>query len=190
MNDRASEIAELMEAAEAAVSGEAVIPEDPAPHSILEVWSSILSNIESESKVPVSIKQAAKITGTWPKIAIWECDRFHVMYYEYLTEMRDILDAEIASDPQCFSRTGEADAEDNWHHYMNLNLLWITATREWEKEWRCAEPESHIRMAALVEAGSFVIGPQSIMALLEQIGFRIDVEDAETMTEILREGEQ
>ena len=189
MNQRAEEIQQLMEAAEAAVTGEAVIP-DPEPHSILEIWSSILSNIEAEEEIPVSVKQAAKITAMWPKLEVQDCSAYQALYYEYLKEMRAVLEHEISTDPDCFSRVGEEDGELNWHHYMNVNLTWVSLTRQWEKSWNSDDWNSHISMAALADAGSFCVSSEGIISMLQHNHFQLDPVDMEWMQEILIEGEK
>ena len=172
-----SQIEEMLGAAEDFLKGSPHLNEKPAKRTLLETWAELLSNIEVAAAEPVTMQQAMSISRTWPQISIQETPEYHWAYHSNLTIMRDILTAEIESDPDCLKH-GEDDGEANRHHYLNLLLLWQKQMLEWEKTWNAADKDSHIWLAAYSSTNAFVLGEQGMVAHLDEIEFEFSDEDA------------
>ena len=179
MNDRTEEIEALMSQVTEVLSGIPETPERPEaePHTLLEIWAAVLSNIEHVEAQPVSMQMAARITSVYPQIKVQECGLYMTCYHSALRELRSILLDEIESDPDCF-KYAEDDAVKNRHHYLNLLTQWQLQVQQWDKEWDCTELEAHIWLAAYADAGTFVLGKEGLVAHLDQINFEFTDEDA------------
>ena len=115
------ERAEMMEQlsqmqADMGLNGDEVQP-PPATHTLLEVWSSILGDIETMRAEPISMASASQTLNSYPFLRLHHLSAFHERFYDHLLEYREILEAEIATDPSCFKHV-EDDAEKNREHYL------------------------------------------------------------------------
>ena len=163
------------------------VPEKRA--TLLEVWRSILENIEAAEKEPITPSFAARVVGGHAQITVQEVFRYRTIYSDRLREFRDILDFEIESDPDCL-KFGDEDAEVNGKHYLNLLISWQLLCQSTEEEWDSTSAEAHLEMAAYVDATNFVLGNTGMIAHLDQIGFTFDEDDAKLVYAALSGGQE
>jgi hypothetical protein len=154
-------------------------------HTVLEVWQSVLSNIEANEDEHISPRYANSIVSNWPKLSYQEVPKYTNTYFYFLKELRDFLTAEIEKDPAAFERV-ENDAEENREHYLELIGAWQEQIERWEQEWEAAQVDSHVTLAALADATSFFVGAQGLVEHLTQIGFRFTDEDREALRQRLQ----
>ena len=176
MNDRAMEIGELMDDAEAIVAN--AMEEVEAPkHTLLESWRELLKVIELAMAERPQIGYCSQVMAKHPQIKVCQVERYHRDYHERLLALRAVLLDEIESDPECLKRLDD-DAEGNRHHYLNLLVNWQKLVYQWENEWDCTANDANITMASIPDAARFVLGSQGMVGHLGAIGFRITEEDA------------
>ena len=180
MNSRTDQIQAMMDEAEAIVAAapETRESEEAEKHTLLEVWQHLLASIENAAAEKITMQDAARVTGNYPQLKIQDLAAYYQVYYAALTGMRDILQAEIDTDKDCFKRLDD-DAEKNRHHYLNLLVSWQRQIREWEDVWECTDDDAHVVMAALADAASFVLGSKGMVAHLESISFQMTPDDVE-----------
>lgn len=157
------------------------MPEIPEPesHSLLEVWRALLSNIESQEAEKISSQQAFKLLQAYPFLKMQELPQYSWGFYSCLKMYRDILDEEIATDPECFKHNEPADdAEYNRHHYLNLLVQWQKLAKSWQDDWNAADNDSHIWLASYADSQNFIMGEKGIVTLLDQIPFSYTEDDA------------
>jgi hypothetical protein len=149
-------------------------------HTILEVWASVLSNIESNEGEHISPRYANSIVSNWPRLTFQEVSEYTRQYFTFLKALRDILTAEIDKNPAALERV-ENDAEENREHYLELIGGWQELIEEWEQNWDSDAPDSHVTLAALADATSFFVGAQGLVEHLSQIHFQFTDEDREAL---------
>ena len=149
-------------------------------HTLLEVWSSLLDNIDQVRTQKPSMRDVAYISGRFPEVKFADAGRYAEEYYDRLEQYRDILQAEIDSNPKALKNV-EGDATENRHHYLNLLALWNGLAQRWENEWDYASPDAAIEFAAIVQANAFVLGEQGLVAHLASIDFEMTPEDGEAI---------
>jgi hypothetical protein len=149
-------------------------------HTILEVWASVLSNIESNEGEHISPRYANSIVSNWPRLTFQEVSEYTRQYFTFLKALRDLLTAEIAKNPAALERV-ENDAEENREHYLELIGGWQELIEEWEQNWDSDAPDSHVTLAALADATSFFVGAQGLVEHLSQINFQFTDEDREAL---------
>lgn len=158
--------------------------EEPELHTLLEIWSRILENIETESVKRVPPGMANKVVGTWTKLSFQDVPVYFAAYYELVKEMRDILTEEIERNPDCFKNTGEDEDSDgvaNRPIYIELLFRWQALVMRWEHDWDASSPSSHIWIAAIADATNFFVGNQGLVSHLDQIQLQFDETDREAM---------
>lgn len=158
----------------------------PAKRTLLETWRELLASIEVSQGEKVTPPVATRVVSTWPKLAFQDLPAYHQIYHDLLIEMRNVLDEEIKVDPEALTHF-EDDAEYNRARYINLLLCWQVLSMRWEHEWDAAAPDSHIRLAAIADASTFVMGQQGMVEHLGQIGFQFDEADRAALAEQLIE---
>jgi hypothetical protein len=149
-------------------------------HTLLEMWRSILGNVEAVSAQKVTPAIANRIVNAWPKLSFADVADYHATYHAFLLELRDILDEVIASDPKCLTRTGEdedSDAVANRGLYIELLFRWQERIMLWDAAWDCTSPQAGVLLAAIADATSFSVGSNGLVAHLDQI--RLDFTDAD-----------
>lgn len=161
----------------------------PTPRTLLETWREVLTSIESVKAQRVEPGLANRIVSVWPKLSYQDTVRYHEIYHDLLLEMRAILETEISVDPDCLKNVDD-DAVENRARYVNLLLCWQVQAMRWEHEWDAADPESHIRLAAIGDAHAFMLSQNGLIAHLEQIGFQFTDADREAMAVQLDEIKQ
>lgn len=149
-------------------------------HTVLEVWASVLSNIEANEGEHISPRYANSIVSNWPRLTFQEVKAYTLQYFAYLKALREILTAEIDKEPAALERV-ENDAEENREHYLELIGAWQEQIEKWEQNWDSTEPDSHVTLAALADATSFFVGAQGLVEHLSQIGFQFTDEDREAL---------
>lgn len=181
MNDRAKDISALMESVEEVFSEVDQTDEHEAPesHSLLEVWQAVLSNGKTLRHDPSSMQEVMAVTHRYPQIKVQEVSRYRMLYFDVLQEFADLLDAEIASDPECFKHAEpEADGTENRHHYLNLLAQWNALGAQLESEWNSNDDDAHLTFAAILEARNFLLGQQGLVAHLESIDFALSEDES------------
>jgi hypothetical protein len=149
-------------------------------HTILEVWASVLSNIEANEGEHISPRYANSIVSNWTRLSFQDVSAYTRQYFTYLKALRDLLTAEIEKDPAALENV-ENDAEDNRGHYLELIGAWQEQIELWEQGWDSDAPDSHIVLAALADATSFFVGAQGLVEHLSQINFQFTDEDREAL---------
>jgi hypothetical protein len=149
-------------------------------HTILEIWASVLSNIEANETEHISPRYANSIVSNWPRLNFQEVKGYTKQYFTYLKGLREILTEEIDKDPAAFERV-ENDAEENRAHYLELIGAWQAQIELWELDWDSEDHHSHVTLAALADATSFFVGAQGLVEHLSQINFQFTDEDREAL---------
>jgi hypothetical protein len=149
-------------------------------HTILEIWASVLSNIEANEGEHISPRYANSIVSNWPRLTFQEVSAYTRQYFTYLKALREILTAEIDKDPEALKNV-ENDAEDNRGHYLELIGAWQSQIEQWEQDWDSDDHGSHVTLAALADATSFFVGQQGLVEHLSQINFQFTDEDREAL---------
>ena len=149
-------------------------------HTILEIWQSILSNIEANEDEHISPRYANSIVSNWPRLKFQDVSTYTRQYFAFLKSLREILIEEIAKDPAALERVKD-DAEENREHYLELIGGWQELIEQWEQEWNSDADDSHVTLAALADATSFFVGAQGLVEHLSQINFQFTDEDREAL---------
>lgn len=149
-------------------------------HTILEIWQSVLSNIEANEDEHISPRYANSIVSSWPRLNFQEVKGYTKQYFTFLKGLREILTEEIDKDPSALENV-ENDAEDNREHYLELIGAWQAQIEIWELAWDSDDHGSHVTLAALADATSFFVGSQGLVEHLSQINFQFTDEDREAL---------
>lgn len=184
MDDRATEITELMEDVENFLTEAPENPDEPKKHTLLESWQALLGVIELAMAEKPDPRMGIRVLGHHPYLKMSEVLDYHLRYHELLLQIRDVLAFEIESDAECLGRLDD-DGKENHHHYLNLLINWQRLVHEWELEWDCGLSDAGITAAAIQDVASFVLGEQGMVAHLEQIDFRFTEEDNAVMAAAL-----
>ena len=163
---------------------EGKLDEAPVTHTLLEMWREILSNIDTQERLKIPMAVAGRIIRNYPQMKMQEVPEYWKRYYTLLSELRDILNVEISSDPKCLSRVDD-DMEANRHHYLNLIATWQVAIRAWEDDWEITAEDSHLWYAAIGDTINFVFGERGMMQQLPTLGFVYDDDAALEIEEIV-----
>jgi uncharacterized protein with von Willebrand factor type A (vWA) domain len=149
-------------------------------HTVLEIWASVLSNIEANEGEHISPRYANSIVSNWPRLSFQEVSAYTRQYFTYLKALREQLTEVIAQNPSALENV-ENDAEANREHYLELIGGWQEQIEIWELNWDSDDHGSHISLAALADATSFFVGAQGLVEHLTQIGFQFTDEDREAL---------
>lgn len=160
--------------------------ETPEQHSLLRVWSEVLSNIEDAAAEPVSMGVAGKIVAGWPQISFQETERYHELYHDYLLDVRSLLEATIADHPGAIDHMEADDIAENFEIYKALVISWNIRLDELEQAWRATDEDSHVVFAALVDARGFLFSRTGFAGHLEARGFTLDTEEIVEAIQIAR----
>lgn len=162
--------------------------EPPSYHTILEVWSELLKPAEEEQTKRVQPGWGSRITQMYPQIKMQHMTEFRDRYFAKILELKQILDEEIAEDPDCFKPSKpEDDAADNRHHYKNLLLNWQKQIIQWELDWDCEDDLSPVELGAISEVHKMFFSEKGVTAYLDNIGFEFDEQDQLEMSMVLNE---
>jgi hypothetical protein len=149
-------------------------------HTILEIWASILSNIESNEGEHISPRYANSIVSNWPRLSFQEVSAYTRQYFTYLKALRELLSEVIAQNPSALENVAD-DAEANRELYLELIGGWQELIERWEQDWDSDDHGSHVILAALADATSFFVGAQGLVEHLSQINFQFTDEDREAL---------
>lgn len=151
---------------------------EPTRRTLLEIWQEVLANVEKSKATAIPMNVAHKVVASWPKLSYQDTVRYHELYHDHLLELREVLNDLIARDPAALSFTGEGeDLEANGHHYQDLLVSWNLVLEHAEMEWRAEQEDSHIRVAAIVDARHFFFASDGLTGHLDSIGFQLSDED-------------
>ena len=170
------------------VSDDAWADASEPQHTLLRVWSEVLSNLDAIRAEGVPMALAGRIVSQWPQISFQETPIFHDMYHDLLLKFRDELDAVIAENPGASEVSAEEDLEHNYKHYKRLVIEWNILLDQAELQWEATSEHSHVMYAAIVDARQFLFSRNGFAGHLEQIGFTLDVEEIQQAILEAREG--
>lgn len=151
----------------------------PAPaekHTLLEIWTKILSEIEHGLETRVSPVIANKIVSSWPKLSYQDVADYHVRYHHKLKELRRYLTELVERHPEALKNIDD-DSEANHSLYVELISEWQNHIKAWENNWDAAAVDSHIELAAIADASAFYLGEMGLMGHLSSIGFQLTALD-------------
>lgn len=155
---------------------------------ILKIWREVLRPAAEERYSKVSPQWANRIVSQYPQMRYTDMELYRDRYFGHLVDLAEILNIEIASDPDCLTYTDmKDDAEHNAVHYMNLLLLWQMAVLQWEMDWECTAPDSAIEIAAISEVHKMFFGPTGMTQFLDNIGFEFTDDDSTLLMWTLEE---
>lgn len=151
---------------------------EAAYHTILEAWREVLRPAATEREKKVSPQWANRMLAGYMGLTYADMNDFRDRYYTSLEQLLDILLNEIDSDPEALTYADPTeDAEHNAHHYKNLLLNWQTAILSWELAWECTAATAAVEIAVISEIHKMFLGPQGLVAWLENISFVFSDED-------------
>ena len=191
MNDRATEITELMEDVESFLSDAPETPTIPEvqPITVLETWLKVLGTADIGDDEPkVSMQFASHLIRSYPELKFRDLKAVDARFREKLLDFRDILQAEVDGEPAALKRMA-TDAVDNRHLYLNAILGWQQSTVEWERNWDPSDVNAAIEFAACAEAHRFALSPMGLLAHLEAIGLEFGPDDEQTVIDAVMEQE-
>ena len=158
-------------------------------HTVLEVWSNILANVEAVEKEHLPMQVASRLVNTYPGLVFQRLPEYVTMYSNCLREARDILTAVIESEPEALKRV-EADGVDNHHLYLQMLVSWQQLQQEWENGWDCTAEDSAYSFAAIADAATFLLGNNGLISHLDSNKFETSEEDMASVHEILYGSEE
>lgn len=165
------------------------MPPKPSDHTVLEIWSTVLQNIEGGEDERVTTNNAFRLLMTYPFLVPGDLPFYYRIFYATLKQYRDLLDYEIVGDENCFNWTlPPDDASHNEHHYRNLLVNWQRLALQMRMDWDCEGPFPGAALAALSDAQSFMLGEKGIVNLLGQIPLGFDQGDLNEVYELAVEG--
>ena len=170
------------------VSDDAWADASEQQHTLLRVWSEVLSNLDAIRAEGVSMALAGRIVSQWPQVSFQETPIVHDMYHDLLLQFRDKLDAVIAENPGVTEVSAEEDLEHNYKHYKRLVIDWNILLDQAELQWDATSEHSHVMYAAIVDARQFLFSRNGFAGHLEQIGFTLEVEEIQQAILAAREG--
>lgn len=161
-------------------------------NAILKVWLKVLEPAEEGlANDPITPMWANKITSSYREVNFGDMGTVKEKYYAKLIELRDVLQAEIDTDDECFNVTStEEDLEHNGHHYLNVLRNWQLTILGWEMAWDYADPAAGAEIAAISEVQQMFFGsPQreGLTAYLESIKFEFTDSDREELATALED---
>lgn len=187
MNDQTPEIAmtEQDEKDLATLLGEAG---DMKYNPVLRIWQEVLSTKNREHGARVTIPWANAVCGKYQGMTFALMPAFVGYYFDFMSRLVDVLDTEIASDPDCLKHHSvEEDLEENDGHYKALLTDWQKTILGLELAWDCTADDASAYVAALGEISGFFFGEIGLTGHLGAIGFNFTEEDQEALAEALTE---
>lgn len=165
-----------------------LMDEEPSYHPLLQIWSEVLAPAEEEATKRVTPQWAMRMVSQYPQLKLQDMNELRDRFYSKIKDLRNILQYEIESDPDCYKRlTMESDAEENREHYLNLLMNWQKQILQWEISWDCTDAKSHIEVAAISEVHKMFFSQEGLTGFLDNIGFEFSEEDGETLAAALAE---
>lgn len=143
-------------------------------HSLLRIWSEVLSNIETVRDQPIPIGVAGHVVAAWPKLSFQDTERYHSYYHQWLLDCRSFLEKKIEEHPEAVERMEDTDAKENAGLYFELIVEWNVFLDSLEMQWRAEHPESHIQYAALVDVRRMLFSRDGFAGHLEARKVKVD----------------
>jgi hypothetical protein len=163
--------------------------EEAQPRSLLEVWDEVLSNVLPSSETPIPMQVAHKVVRSWPFLSYQDTAVYHNLYHRYLLALIPPLKKVIAENPVALTYHGEEDGAQNHKHYVDLLVQWHLGFDQVEEAWRASDPESHIVLAAVVDARAMVFGHTGLVGHFDAIGFHVSDEEFAAALESAKEAQ-
>jgi hypothetical protein len=179
---------ELTEQDEADLAAMAAEPSaEPAPfHPLLEVWLKILEPAEAEAHARIEPSWASRICAEYPQMTFALMEQFRDLFFERISELKAILQAEVDSDEDCLKATSPIeDRELNSQHYKNLLCDWQVRVQEWELAWSPNWAWAAADLAAISEVHKMFFSQKGLCAHLDNIGFEFTEADQQVVAEAL-----
>jgi hypothetical protein len=154
--------------------------------TLLEIWSHVLSNIETERTLKITPQAAFGLVSAWPILKLEDIPVYLHHYYDNLLTMREILHDEISKDPLAFEHTGKDEKSDaimNRDRYVNLLRRWQEQVIIWEADWTVSDTHAGAKLAAMNDATAFYVSSQGLVENLDQIGFSLQDEERDEIQE-------
>ena len=162
---------------EDAVENTQAEPEAPArKRTLLELWWEVLQNVPTERKKSIGMSDAVRLLGHHSFLKLEDLSLYHELYFNFLQEGLEALQAVIEDDPECLE-AGEDDAELNRAHYLNVLINWTKIFKLAEEGWDSSSFAAPAMLAAYIDAAAFLIGQQGLIAHLAEIEFPFDETD-------------
>ena len=153
--------------------------------SVLTLWRHIFSNVAEVRQQRVPMNTAMTVVSNWPKLSYQDVPVYHDVYHAYLEAAGEFLN-EIPA--EAFSFVGEDDGKENAEVYFDLLVDWHVYLDSIKESWNAADEDSHITLAALVDAGGFIFNATGLSGHLAAIGFQIDEPTFVAAVQAKREG--
>ena len=157
-------------------------PEAPY-HTILQVWTSILSASDNVRKERITPQWANRVIGSHAQIHFDDMPHYRDLYYDKIDQLKDVLQAEIDSDEECLKQpTAEEDVQNNSFHYLNVIINWQKVILSWELEWDCTHIDAPLELATIIEVHKMFFDQTGLTSLLDEIKFEFTDEQRELLT--------
>ena len=163
---------------------------EPLGRTVLEIWQSVLSNIDTMEEERIEPGYANHLLQKWPKLTIHTIKPFYHLFHDYLRDYRDIVEEQIRLHPDALKKIKDlgdpdSDAIANREIYGEIMFLWNLTTARQEAEWDIDTEFAYEALAAINEAQLFVTGGQGMMQSLvqPQVGFVWTDEDQTALQE-------
>lgn len=151
---------------------------DPTYHPVLQVWREILKPAREEMAKRITPQYASRIVQSYQDVGYNDMPEMRDRYYGKIIELLEILEAEIATDPDCLTyATPEEDVLENRAHYLNLLRDWQLQFLRWELDWETSDPHAGVELAAISETHKAFFGQTGVTQFLENI--KLEVGEAE-----------
>lgn len=151
-------------------------------HTILELWRGVLAPAKDEKDARITPQWANRVVATYQEISFKDMKAFQEDYFAKVLDLADILDEEIAEDPECLNpSSAEEDREVNSLRYLNIMVLWQSMFLLWELEWAPEDELAAVQIAAMSEVHKMFFGENGILGLLDQIKFEFNEEHQEML---------
>ena len=160
--------------------------DQPLQHTLLEMWTEILSNLETEAASKVSPQVALGVLGKWALLEAKDVTRYQNLYFERLSDYRDILHKVVEANPGCLLRV-EKDAEENRDLYIEIVGRWQGYQAQVEELWAIDNEDAMVELAAFADAANFMISAVGLVGHLEQLGINPTADELDRI-EALRNG--
>gem|GEM_PF-3914430 len=168
------------------------VPEDEVvpQHSLLFIWRDLLSHVPKSAAEPIPMVVAHKVVNSWPKLTYQDTAKYHVLYHQFLQQAADLVDEAIAKRPEAIDFVGEDDLTENGKTYLDLLVQWHLALDRFEHtEWRAEDEDSHIKLAAVIDARATLFSDTGLTGHLDAIHFRVTDEEFLAAVEAAKEAQ-
>lgn len=185
MSESEAPVEEFIEAPSFEEEVEQLVEEESVHHTILQVWREILGNAPADALKKPTPSWCSRISQTHG-LKVQEMRQFNELFYATIADLREILEFEIESDPDCLSRLDiELDRDENAVHYKNIIRDWQLQVLQWELDFECTDEDAHIQIAAVSEVHRMFFGDKGLFGFLDNIGLEFTSDDQEELQAVL-----